>query len=107
MTNEKITAFAKYLEENKDSAQSLFESSAEEALAVLNSAGCNFTLDDLQEVAAAFEKAAVPASGELSDEEMDSVAGGIVVETALIALALSAAGLGYKIGSDLAKKYGW
>lgn len=107
MTKEKIDAFAKFLEENKDTAQRLFESTDEAALAVLNNAGNEFTLDDIHEIGVAFEKAASRPDGELNESEMDSVAGGVLVETALIALALSSAGLGYKIGSDLAKKYGW
>lgn len=105
MTKEKISAFQQYLEDHKESNSAIFESSAEDALKELNKTGAGFTIEDLKEIATAFDSANL--AGELSEEQLDNVAGGILVETALVALALSAAGLGYKIGSDLAKKYGW
>lgn len=96
LTEEKAKVISEYLMADKERARKLLEISPEEAAKIMNEAGCAVTADDLIE----FGKVMAQASDkeELSDEELDNVAGGLgVIATYAIACGIAIV-CGYGVG---------
>ena len=82
MTKERAEILTQYLTSDPYRAKDLLALEPDEALAKINAEGYDFTIDELNEYCEAF-KAAV-AQGELSEDELDSVAGGLVLTTGMV-----------------------
>jgi predicted ribosomally synthesized peptide with nif11-like leader len=65
-------------------------------VALANDNGFSVTVDDVKEVRAQFQQAPASADGELSDEDLENVSGGVapVVVAALVGVVGSAVGAG-------------
>lgn len=88
LTNDRMERLASFLSSNLDRAKSLLELSPEEAVTTINAEGFDFTVEEIEEFGKFLQTAATNSeNGELSEEELGDVAGGIgVVAGALIAL---------------------
>lgn len=96
LTEEKVKVIAEYLMADKERAQHLLEMAPEEAAKEMNEAGCNVTVDELVEFGVAMSQ--VSGKEELSEADLDNVAGGLgVFATYLIACGIAAA-CGYGVG---------
>lgn len=99
MSIEDLKAYGKLCvedEEVKEKAKEIGLENIEGQIEHAKSLGLNFSDDDLQELAKETTK-----QGELSDEDLESVAGGVVSATALgvAALAVSVVGVGAGVAS--------
>ena len=88
---EKYEALAELLKD-EETAKAVFGKSPEEAQVNLKARGLDFTVEELKELA---EKAVTSADGELDENNLDDVVGGIVI-TAAVA-----------VGAGLAALWGW
>lgn len=76
ITNERTESLAKYLYENREKAEALMEMRAEDACAKINAEGYDFAAEELIELANDIANLTELSSDELSEESLDSVAGG-------------------------------
>lgn len=83
LTNERAETLTNFLTSDPERAQRLLEADVDVALQEINDAGYDFTTDELNEYCSAF-KAAV-TQGELNVEQLENVAGGVVVTGAMVA----------------------
>lgn len=102
LTRERAQVLADYLNADTERSKKLLEMSPEVALAGMNADGNDFTLDEILEFGKQLQATAAQ-TGELDENALSNVAGGLVVEGVMI----SCIALGFKIGSDLAKNFGW
>lgn len=102
LTQERAQILANYLNADIDRAKKLLEMAPEAAMNEINAAGHDFTVEEIVEFGKQLQAAAAQ-EGELDEEALNNVAGGLVVEGVVI----SCVALGFKIGTDLAKNYGW
>lgn len=104
LTNERAELIANYLTADKERAAALLALSPEEAVAKMNADGNDFTVEEIAEFGKQLKAAAAAAQeGELDEDALNGVSGGVVVE----GVAIACISLGYAIGSSLAKTYGW
>lgn len=82
MNTERAEALTNYLTTDADKAKALLAMEPAEALAEINAAGYDFTMDELNEYASAFKAAFT--EGELDVDALDNVAGGIVLTTGMV-----------------------
>ncbi|MBD2395823.1 Nif11-like leader peptide family natural product precursor [Cyanobacterium aponinum UTEX 3222] len=115
MSQESAVQFLEAVPENEELQQKLVailessENDREDAAQLANEYGYDITPDELwaeiqkrqQDLEARQE------AGELTDEELEAVAGGEFVATAVVATVVGAAGLGWTIGSGIAPKIKW
>ena len=96
LTEMKAKAISDYLTADVERAQGLLEMTAEDAAIKMNADGCDVTADELVE----FGGAMVQVSGEdeLSDTELEGVAGGIAPVLVYAAACGIALGCGYIVG---------
>ncbi|MBQ9252451.1 MAG: hypothetical protein IJ188_07440 [Clostridia bacterium] len=83
LTQEKADIITKYLGDNEDIRNKLFDLEPLEATKELNAAGIDCTVQELVEYGKALEMAL--AQDELSPEQLESVAGGTAGATVIIA----------------------
>lgn len=102
LTQERTQLLVNYLDADIDRARELVKLAPEEALAKINATGNDFTLEEIVEFGKQLQAAAAQ-SGELDENALGEVSGGLAVE----GVAISCIALGFKIGSDLAKRFGW
>jgi hypothetical protein len=95
LTEEKAKAISDYLVADQDRAKDLFEMSAEDAAVKMSADGCDVAADELIEFGHAL--AQVTGEGELSDTDLDNVAGGSVT-LAVVGACAVACGVGYLVG---------
>lgn len=89
LTNERSEKLSAYLTADIERAKSLINLPPEEAVAKINADGFDFSVDEIMEFGEQLKKAAAmqAGDGELSEEALSEVSGGIgVVTGALIAL---------------------
>lgn len=104
LTNERADLLAAYLDADIQNAKELFELSPADAAIRINANGYDFSVEEITEFGVQLKKAVEMArEGELSEDTLDNVFGGLVVEGVVI----SCIALGFKIGSALAQNYGW
>ena len=82
LTMERAENLTKYLTADPNKAQELLAKSPEEAVITINAAGYDFTVEELNEYCQAFKAAVM--QDELNAEDLDSVAGGIVLTTGMV-----------------------
>lgn len=104
LTQERANLLASYLNSDIENAKQLFELSPADAAEKINTSGYDFSVEELTEFGVQLKKVIeTTQEGELSENALDNVSGGLVVE----GVAISCIALGFKIGSALAKNYGW
>lgn len=77
LTNEKAEMLANYFNENTEERIELFGIEAANAVEQMNADGCDVTLEEFQEFAEAVEELANRSEGELDENSLDDVSGGI------------------------------
>ena len=82
MTEEKARALVEYLEADEEKAKALFELSAAEAAEKLTADGVKCTENDLVEFAKAVQTASQSQDGELDEDALSEVAGGVMLGVA-------------------------
>lgn len=84
LTQERADILTDFLTSDADRAKKLFEMEPEAALAEINAADHDFSLDELMEYCTAFKLGVAQSEdGELSEEALMGVSGGLVITTAL------------------------
>jgi len=85
---ERFAKFTAKVESDKEFAQKLFAlENPEDVQAFLKAEGIDFTLEDIEIVRKGVLKAVEKGSGQLSDDELEEVAGGIVITAAGVTAA--------------------
>lgn len=103
MTMERADALTKYLTADPENAKNLLAMEPADALAVINAAGYDFTIEELIEYCNAFK--AVATQDELDAEALDNVAGGIVLTGAMVLGLLGCFAGGAAIGIACGAKW--
>lgn len=81
ITKEKFEMLANYMNEDQERAKALTAVSVEEACKKINADGYDFTVEELHDFAQIAEKASSVKQGEMNEDELDNVSGGILVTT--------------------------
>lgn len=90
MTQERAEKLTEFLTADAARARKLFALDANEAVSAINDSGYDFTVDELNEYCAAFKSAFARENGELAEDELEDVAGGVLITmTAGTVLALA------------------
>ena len=76
MTQEKASILIQTLSQEPEKAQRLYAMEPEQAAAELCAMGCDVTAEDLKDFGKALEQYQKTSGGELSEEQMEDVAGG-------------------------------
>ncbi len=82
LTNERAEMLANYFVENENEAEAFAGLSVNEAVEKINADGLDITTEEFEEFADALEKMA-GESGELSEDSLDDVSGGVAVALTL------------------------
>jgi len=101
LTEEKAKVISEFLMADKERGQRLLTLSPEEATKEMNAAGCDISVDELVEFGGAMaQSAGNEAAGkeELSDADLDSVAGGLGPVAAYAIACGIALACGYGVG---------
>lgn len=77
LTNERAEMLANYFNENTEERIELFGIEAANAVEQMNADGCDVTLEEFQEFAEAVEELANSSEGELDENSLDDVSGGV------------------------------
>lgn len=110
LTNERAEKLANYLTADKERAQKLLEATPEEAVKQINADGNDFTVEEIIEFGAQLQKVAAQggnAEGELSEEALSDVAGGVVISSAVLAAGVALFTAGVTFGYTVARDRGW
>lgn len=110
LTKERAAVLVGYLTEHPEEAKELFNMPIEEAQAKINAAGYDFDLDELKDFAAEIQLHAAEKNGELNDDDMDAVVGGVTGIEVAIAMgtiygAYEACKWAWNTGTWLGNKY--
>lgn len=106
LTTERAEKLAAYLKAD-ESRKALLDLSAEDATAKINADGNDFTVDELKEFCEGVKQAIAQADGsELDAASLEDVSGGSITFAAACAGFGLAMG-GYKLGKDIAQRWGW
>lgn len=105
LTVEKSKSLLDYLASEDVDAEALFTAEPAEALNKINAAGLDFTMDELMQFGQEL-RVALTTDSELSEEDLDAVAGGIVVSLGLVA-AYVVGGLIVGVGVGIAVNAKW
>ena len=105
ITTERVEKLGNYLKADPVRAKALLEMDAEAALEKINADGNDFTVEELK----AFDELMVNAAadnGELGENELETVAGGISVASAILVVKIVKFGAPYawRAGQWLGKK---
>lgn len=82
LTVERAEALTDFLKSDIARAEELFGKEPEEALKIINANGFDFSIDELNEYCAEFK--AVVSQGELDEDQLENVAGGIVLTAGMV-----------------------
>lgn len=91
MTNEKMEMISKVLMDNKEEMLSLLGMEPTQVAEALNAKGCEVSTEEMIEYAKRMDeikKKAEDNNGELDEDSLDEVAGGGLVTTALVGVAV-------------------
>ena len=96
---QKLTQLQAKLETDNSLIEKLFNQETPEAVQdLLKAEGLDFSLEEIKVVRAALVKAVEKGNGELTDSDLEDVAGGIVVTTSVIATTFSVVGATASVG---------
>lgn len=104
LTTERAEAISTYLTDDKERAEILLGLSPEEATARINSAGYDFTVEEIEAFGEQL-RAVCAQEGELDIDEMEQVSGGIALST-LVGAAF-AVKVAYDVGRIIGKNAPW
>ena len=105
LTKERAELLANYLAADQDRAQALLELSPEEAVAKINADGNDFTVEEVKEFGETLQK--VTKTGELNENELEDVSGGVIGTATAIAIAkVLGTGFACKVAYDVGKIIG-
>ena len=109
LTNERSEKLSAYLTADIERAKSLINLSPEEAVAKINADGYDFSVDEIMEFGEQLQKVAASQSddGELSEEALSAVAGGVVIAAGVLAAGVALFTAGVTFGYKVARDRGW
>ena len=109
LTNERSEKLSEYLTTDIERAKILINLTPGEAAAKINADGFDFTVDEIMEFGEQLQKVAASQSeeGELSEEALSEVAGGIVISAAVLAAGVALFTAGVTFGYTVARDRGW
>jgi lactobin A/cerein 7B family class IIb bacteriocin len=110
MLQERAQKLTDYLVADPERAQKLFEMDPEEALKVINGAGNDFTVEELEEYCDAFKNAVqtmkdTTDDSQLDESELENVSGGIVLTTTMVIGLVGCFAAGTAIGIAFGAKW--
>lgn len=100
LTQERADIISQYLADDQDRAKALLDMEPAQALKEINSAGYDFTEEELIEYCNALKLAI--AGDELKPDELDTVAGGVVVS---VGVMVACGVAGFAVGFACSKKW--
>ena len=104
LTNERAEKLAEFLKEDVERANNLIDMSPEEVVKVVNEAGYDFTVEEIVEFGENL-KAAAAQAGELSEDNLDEVSGGLAAAAA--AVYLTCVSIGITLGVSAGTNWKW
>ena len=104
LTNERAAKLADFLKEDVERANKLVDMSPEDAAKFINEAGYDFTVEEVVEFGENLKVAAAQA-GELSEDNLDEVAGGLAAAAA--GVYLTCISIGITLGMGAGKNWKW
>ncbi len=109
LTNERSEELSAYLTADIERAKSLIELTPEEAAKKINADGFDFTVEEIMEFGEQLQKFAASQTedGELSEDALSEVSGGIVISAGVLAAGVALFTAGLKLGYDVARDRGW
>ncbi len=103
LTQERADKLTGYLTSDPEHAKELLAMEPEDALKEINGAGYDFTLDELNDYCKAFKLAV--SEGELEEEALEDVSGGIVLTGLMVAGLIGCFAAGTAIGIAFGAKW--
>lgn len=109
LSNERAEKLSAYLTADIERAKTLINLSPEEAVAKINADGFDFSVDEIMEFGEQLQKVAASQSedGELSEEALSEVAGGVVIAAGVLAAGVALFTAGVTFGYKVARDRGW
>jgi lactobin A/cerein 7B family class IIb bacteriocin len=108
LTGERAEKLSNYLNSDIERAKKLVDLPAEEALALINADNNDFTIEELKDFRDVMELIAKEGGdGELQEEELATVSGGIVISGAVLAAGVALFTAGVTFGYTVARDRGW
>lgn len=104
MTNERVAQLADFLKADVERAKKLMDLSPEEAVKIINENGNDFTVDEVVEFGLNL-KNVVAQADELSEDNLDDVAGGLAAAAA--AVYLTCVSIGVTLGIAAGSNWKW
>ena len=109
LTNERSEKLATFLTADIDRAKTLLELTPEEAVEKINADGYDFTSEEIKEFGVQLQQVATLQNedGELSEDALSEVAGGVVISAAVLAAGVTLFTAGVTFGYKVARDRGW
>lgn len=109
LTNERAEKLANYLAADADRAKKLVDLPVDEAVKAINADGFDFSADELKDFGEVMQKvsSAVGENGELDEDALGNVAGGIVISAAVLGAGVTLFTFGVGFGYKVARERGW
>jgi len=109
LTEERAKKLSDYLIADVEKAQRLADLPADEALVLINAEGYDFTIDEIKDFGLVMERVSSQSNQneELNEEELEEVAGGIVITSAVLAAGVALFTAGVTFGYKVARDRGW
>jgi lactobin A/cerein 7B family class IIb bacteriocin len=108
LTDERAKKLSDYLVSDVERAQRLVDLPADEALVLINAEGNDFTIDEIKDFGLVMEHVSQSNKDEeLNEEELEEVAGGIVITSAVLAAGVALFTAGVTFGYKVARDRGW
>ena len=109
LSNERAEKLSAYLTADIERAKVLLDLTPEEAAEKINADGFDFTADEIKEFGVQLQKVAASQAeeGELSEDALSEVAGGIVISAAVLGAGVALFTAGVTFGYKVARDRGW
>lgn len=109
LTNERSEKLSAYLMADVEKAKALLDLTPEEAAEKINADGYDFSVDEIMDFGEQLQKVAASRAdeGELSEEALSEVAGGVVIAAGVLAAGVALFTAGVTFGYTVARDRGW
>ena len=110
LTNERAERLANFLTSDTVRAAKLLDMDADEATAIINAAGNDFSIEEVMDFGKqlqVFASQKQSENGELDAEALDGVAGGVVVAACIVGAGVTLFTAGVTFGYKVARDRGW
>lgn len=109
LTNERSEKLSAYLMADVEKAKALLDLTPEEAAVKINADGYDFSVDEIMDFGEQLQKVAASHTddGELSEEALSEVAGGVVIAAGVLAAGVALFTAGVTFGYTVARDRGW